>query len=115
MTGDHLFADGQADARPGVLNPGMQPLEHLEDLVGVLGVNADPADSAVTTDWAKAYWEALHPFSAGGAYLNMIMDEGSERVRATYGSNYEQLTRIKAMYDPTNLFRSNQNIPPKRS
>ena len=81
----------------------------------IVGVNADPADSAVTTDWAKAYWEALHPFSAGGAYLNMIMDEGSERVRATYGSNYDQLTRIKAMYDPTNLFRSNQNIPPKRS
>ena len=58
------------------------------------------------------YYEALHPYSAGGAYVNMMMDEGPDRVRASYRDNYDRLARIKAAYDPLNLFRSNQNIPP---
>ena len=57
--------------------------------------------------------EALHPYSAGGAYLNMIMDEGQERVRASYRDNYDRLASVKATYDPDNLFRVNQNIEPK--
>ncbi len=79
----------------------------------IVGVNADPADSAATTEWAKTYWSALHPYSAGGAYINMMMEEGDQRIRATYGSNYDRLSRIKAKYDPSNFFRSNQNILPK--
>ena len=52
------------------------------------------------------------PISAGGAYVNFMMDEGAERVKATYRDNYERLVILKNMYDPTNLFRVNQNITP---
>ncbi len=62
--------------------------------------------------WAVDYWDATHPYSAGGAYVNFMMDEGQERVRATYGPNYERLTEVKAQYDPGNVFRINQNILP---
>jgi FAD/FMN-containing dehydrogenase len=62
--------------------------------------------------WARDYWLALHPYSTGGSYINFMMDEGEERVRATYRDNYDRLRRIKATYDPSNLFRVNQNIPP---
>ena len=59
------------------------------------------------------YWEAQHPYSAGGAYVNFMMDEGQERVRTTYGPHYDRLAAIKAHYDPANLFHVNQNIQPK--
>jgi FAD/FMN-containing dehydrogenase len=77
------------------------------------GVDPDPANAAAIRDWCVDYFEALHPYSAGGAYVNMMMDEGQERVKASYGDNYERLTRIKATYDPGNLFRVNQNIEPE--
>lgn len=64
-------------------------------------------------NFGKDYWNALHPFSAGGAYVNFMMDEGEERVAATYGDNYKRLMEIKAKYDPHNLFRVNQNIKPQ--
>jgi hypothetical protein len=76
------------------------------------GVDGDPANVATIRDWSVGYQEALHPYSAGGAYVNMMMDEGRERVRASYGDNYDRLSRIKAKYDPGNLFRVNQNIEP---
>jgi FAD/FMN-containing dehydrogenase len=76
------------------------------------GVDHDPANVPAIRSWSIDYNEALRPFSAGGAYVNMMMDEGSERVRASYGGNYERLARVKASYDPENLFRVNQNIPP---
>jgi FAD/FMN-containing dehydrogenase len=63
--------------------------------------------------WAQAYWEALHPYSAGGAYVNMMMDEGQERVQAAYRDNYPRLAAVKAKYDPNNLFHVNQNIRPQ--
>ena len=63
-------------------------------------------------DWTVGYWEALHPFSAGGAYVNFMMDEGQARVKATYGANYARLAQVKATYDPDNVFRVNQNIEP---
>jgi hypothetical protein len=77
------------------------------------GVSPDPADKDLITTWAKEYWEALHPFSAGGAYVNMMMEEGQERVQASYGANYDRLAEVKAHYDPHNLFRMNQNIRPR--
>jgi hypothetical protein len=77
------------------------------------GVDPDPGNAAAIRDWCVDYFEALHPYSAGGAYVNMMMDEGQERVKASYGDNYERLTRIKAEYDPGNLFRVNQNIEPQ--
>jgi FAD/FMN-containing dehydrogenase len=77
------------------------------------GVDADPANAEAIRRWAVDYQEALHPYSAGGAYVNMMMDEGQERVRASYRDNYDRLARIKGTYDPDNLFRVNQNIEPR--
>ena len=79
----------------------------------IVGVDPDPADKEKITAWARDYWEALHPYSAGGAYVNFMMDEGEERVQATYRDNYDRLAAVKTTYDPTNLFRVNQNIVPK--
>jgi FAD/FMN-containing dehydrogenase len=77
------------------------------------GVDPDPANVDAIRRWSVDYQEALHPYSAGGAYVNMMMDEGQERVRASYGDNYDRLAQIKAKYDPDNTFRVNQNIQPK--
>ncbi len=77
----------------------------------IIGVDSDPANKEIIS-WTKEYWEAVHPYSAGGAYVNFMMDEGEERVKATYGGNYTRLVTIKNKYDPNNLFRVNQNINP---
>ena len=76
------------------------------------GVDPDPANVDTIRSWSIDYFEALHPYSAGGAYVNMMMDEGQERVKASYRGNYDRLARIKAAYDPENVFRVNQNIVP---
>lgn len=78
----------------------------------IAGIDPDPVNNDKISSWAKQYWEAVHPYSAGGAYVNFMMDEGEERVKATYGTNYERLVTIKNKYDPNNLFRVNQNIKP---
>jgi FAD/FMN-containing dehydrogenase len=78
----------------------------------IVGVDPDPANAARIKDWTITYWEALHPYSAGGAYVNFMMDEGQERVQATYRDNYARLVEVKNRYDPTNLFHINQNIKP---
>lgn len=72
----------------------------------------DPADTPKNMAWVRDYWESLHPYSAGAAYVNFMMDEGQDRIRATYRDNYDRLAQIKNKYDPTNLFRINQNIKP---
>jgi FAD/FMN-containing dehydrogenase len=76
------------------------------------GVDPNPANVAAIRRWSVDYQEALHPYSAGGAYVNMMMDEGRERVRASYRGNYDLLARVKAAYDPDNAFRVNQNVQP---
>ena len=81
----------------------------------IVGVDPDPANNARTIAWSKEYWRRLHPFSAGGAYVNMMMDEGQERVMAAYRDNYARLAQVKGQYDPDNLFRVNQNIKPVRN
>jgi FAD/FMN-containing dehydrogenase len=78
----------------------------------IVGVDPDPANRQRITAWTKEYWDAVHPFSAGGAYVNFMMDEGEDRVKATYRDNYGRLSAIKRQYDPGNLFHSNQNIRP---
>ncbi|WP_254167112.1 FAD-binding oxidoreductase [Chryseosolibacter histidini] len=78
----------------------------------IVGVDPDPANKEKISSWAKAYWEALHPFSLGGAYINFMMEEGEARVEASYRDNYRQLARIKRKYDPDNFFKVNQNIKP---
>ena len=79
----------------------------------IVGVDADAKNRDKITKWARDYWDAVHPYSAGGAYVNFMMDEGDERIRATYGKNYDRLAKIKKQYDPGNLFRVNQNIKPE--
>jgi FAD/FMN-containing dehydrogenase len=82
-------------------------------LAGVIvGVDPDPKNKETITRWTKDYFDALHPFSAGGAYVNFMMEEGQERAKASFGGNYERLAGIKKKYDPTNFFRVNQNIRP---
>ncbi len=80
----------------------------------IVGVDPDPANRDKIVNWARAYWNDLHPHSAGGAYINFMMDEGEERIKATYRDNYSRLAAIKARYDPTNFFRVNQNIRPSQ-
>lgn len=124
----------QAHARFGAEMPTMQSTMHLYPVDGAAhdaapsdtawsyrdatwatvyaGVDGDPANSEQIRRWSVDYFEALHPHSAGGAYVNMMMDEGQERVRASYRDNYDRLARIKARYDPGNLFCVNQNVEP---
>jgi len=78
----------------------------------IVGVDSDPKNADKITKWCKDYWEALHPYSSGGAYSNFMMDEGQERVKASYKHNYDRLAKIKMKYDHNNLFRVNQNIKP---
>ncbi|HXS54490.1 MAG TPA: FAD-binding oxidoreductase [Hanamia sp.] len=81
----------------------------------IVGVDPDPANAEKITSWCKDYWEELHPYSCGGAYLNFIMNEGQDRIKASYKGNYDRLAKIKKKYDPDNLFSVNQNILPEGS
>lgn len=77
----------------------------------IAGIDSDPGMAPELVQWGRDYWNAVHPFTEGAAYVNFMMDdEGDARIRATYGANYERLQAIKAKYDPDNLFRVNQNI-----
>jgi len=78
----------------------------------IFAADPDPAAADRLRSWVVETWEAVHPFSAGGAYVNFLGDEGQERVRTSYRENYERLATIKTQYDPTNLFRINHNIRP---
>ncbi|PCR90265.1 FAD-binding oxidoreductase [Natrinema ejinorense] len=78
----------------------------------IVGVDPDPANRDSIIEWVRDYWEAVHPHTAGGSYVNFMMDEGDDRIRATYGDNYERLQEVKAEYDPDNFFAVNQNIEP---
>lgn len=79
----------------------------------IVGVDPDPANADAIRQWTVDYWQATHPYSAGGSYINFLMDEGQDRVRASYGDNYQRLAEVKAAYDPDNVFRVNQNIAPQ--
>jgi FAD/FMN-containing dehydrogenase len=107
----HLYSIDGAAHRVG---PGETAWAHRDAVWAqvMVGVDPDPANAELLRSWAVDYWEALHPYAAGGAYVNFLMDEGQERVRATYGDNYDRLVAVKRMYDPGNLFHVNQNIPP---
>ena len=78
----------------------------------ILAQWADPAETERSVAWARAFFAAMQPFAAHGVYVNDLGEEEGDRVRAAYGANYDRLAAIKATYDPTNIFRSNQNISP---
>jgi FAD/FMN-containing dehydrogenase len=75
------------------------------------GVDPDPANAGALREWCVSYSDAIKPHAMGGGYVNFHMDE-PDRVRGMYGANYDRLARIKAQYDPDNVFRVNQNIAP---
>src|SRR5437763_12114834 len=107
----HMYPiDGAAHRAEGGDTPWAYRNARWAQVMG--GVDPDPANADALRQWAVDYWGALHPYSAGGAYVNFLMEEGQERVRATYGENYDRLAQIKAKYDPDNLFHVNQNIQP---
>jgi FAD/FMN-containing dehydrogenase len=78
----------------------------------IFAADPDPAAAGRMRDWVVESWDATHPFSAGGAYVNFLGEEGQDRLRAAYRDNYGRLATIKQEVDPANLFRVNQNIPP---
>jgi FAD/FMN-containing dehydrogenase len=78
-----------------------------------LAMWTDPAEDATHIGWARAFTADLKRFGDGGVYLNFIGDEGDDRIRSAFGSNYPRLAAIKAEYDPHNLFRLNHNIRPE--
>jgi FAD/FMN-containing dehydrogenase len=78
----------------------------------IIGVDSDPASAPALREWAVGYSEALKPYTLGAGYVNMMMDDGQERARASYGDNYARLAGVKAQYDPENVFSVNQNIRP---
>ena len=82
-------------------------------LMNVHGRWDTPADDAAGIAWSRQLYEATAPYASGGVYINFLMGEDGDRVRAAYGGNYERLARVKRQYDPENLFRTNQNITPE--
>ena len=80
----------------------------------IAAIDPDPQKAGQLMRWSKAYWEAVHPYNSPGGYVNFMMDdEGEQRLKATYGDNYDRLVALKGKYDPANLFRVNQNIRPR--
>jgi hypothetical protein len=110
----HLYPIDGAAARPGNQDTAWSYRGATWSQV-IVGVDPDPANRDTITKWAKDYWNDLHPHSAGGAYVNFMMDEGEDRVKASYRDNYGRLATVKARYDPTNFFRVNQNIKPAQT
>jgi hypothetical protein len=85
---------------------------HAKWVQVIVGVDPDPANALALRDWTIGYSDELRPYTLGAGYVNMMMDDGQDRVRASYGDNYERLARVKAKYDPENVFSVNQNIRP---
>jgi FAD/FMN-containing dehydrogenase len=79
--------------------------------LGILAIANDPAVDAEQKAWAREAWQKCLPYSTGGAYVNYLSE--GEDVHSAYGdARFQRLAAIKAQYDPANLFRFNQNIPP---
>jgi FAD/FMN-containing dehydrogenase len=84
-------------------------------VLNITGSWENPPDDAANIEWARTAWRDLRRFSTGGTYINFLTEEeGDERVRAAYGSNYKRLEVLKTKWDPGNLFRMNKNITPRR-
>lgn len=102
---------GGATTRPA---PDSAAYAHRDALfvMNVHGRWEDPADDKRCIGWARDYFQASAPFASGGVYVNFLTADEVERVRSAYGPNYDRLAQVKKKYDPTNLFRMNQNIKP---
>jgi FAD/FMN-containing dehydrogenase len=105
---EHL---GGAVSRVGPQDTAFAHRDALHSLL-VLRMWQDLAESEKNVDWVRRCYRTAEPFLKVGAYVNYLGNEGEARVKAAYGVNYERLRAIKNKYDPTNLFRLNQNIKP---
>ena len=104
---------GQLGGAAGRVAPDATAFPH-RDARFVMNVHTrwtDPRDDARCIAWAREFYAATTPYATGGVYSNFV-PEGDDVVRAVYGINYDRLAALKARYDPTNLFRNNQNIRP---
>jgi hypothetical protein len=83
-------------------------------IVNITGIGATPEILTAERAWVRSLWSALRPFARdSGGYVNSMTDDDEDRVRASYGAaKYQRLARIKAKYDPANVFRHNANIRP---
>ncbi len=107
----HLYPISGAVHRVGKTETAWNARDATWSMV-IAGIDPDPQKAEALKRWAREYWEAVHPHNVGG-YVNFMMgDEGDQRLKATYGENYERLAAAKKKYDPANLFRVNQNIRP---
>jgi FAD/FMN-containing dehydrogenase len=82
--------------------------------IHILGMWADPAENDHQIRWVKSVSDALQPWAQKATYLNYLMDEGEQRIKDSFGGNWERMVAIKDKYDPTNFFRLNQNIKPSK-
>jgi FAD/FMN-containing dehydrogenase len=71
-----------------------------------------PEEDRKGMEWARGFFRDTAPYATGGVYVNFLTEDESDRVNAAYGANYQRLAEIKKIYDPKNLFRTNQNIRP---
>jgi FAD/FMN-containing dehydrogenase len=99
----------------GAMRRGNTAYAHRDALYNLLLIAQwlDPGESERHVHWTRELWQALRPYTTGGVYVNDIgqeADEGADQIRAAYGTNYQRLAELKQKYDPTNLFRHNQNI-----
>ncbi|HLV97306.1 MAG TPA: FAD-binding oxidoreductase [Ktedonobacterales bacterium] len=96
---------------PGTTAFALREVPYIMNIVAEWHAN-EAQQAEAHTAWARAFQAAVRPFALQGVYTNFLGDEGEERVRASYGVNYERLVTLKNRYDPTNVFRFNQNIKP---
>jgi len=104
-------AIGGATSRP---TPDSAAYAHRDAkfVMNVHGRWDDPADDERCIQWARDFFNTSAPFASGGVYVNFLTADEGDRVRDAYGPNYDRLAKVKRKYDPTNLFRINQNIRP---
>jgi FAD/FMN-containing dehydrogenase len=89
------------------------PHRNIDFVMNVHTRWSSPSEDAQCIKWARGLYDAAAPFATGGVYVNFMPDDEAQRVRVgAYGPNYDRLAQVKAKYDPTNLFRMNQNVAP---
>jgi FAD/FMN-containing dehydrogenase/SAM-dependent methyltransferase len=106
-----LLALGGAIARVGQHATAF-PFRQARWLINIPATWRDAADDAREVAWARATYTAVKPFLTGGTYVNFMGDDEDEGPAAAYGHTMARLQQVKAAYDPDNVFRLNQNIPP---
>jgi FAD/FMN-containing dehydrogenase len=84
---------------------------HASYILGIFAAWTDD-EAQKHMEWTRSFWTATRRFGSLGVYVNFLGDEGEERIRASYGVNYQRLVALKNRYDPTNFFHLNQNIKP---